>query len=979
MKQFISFVLIFAIYLGLISPVVLQTQAQVRRGKIASSNMNETSDNGLKFRLSEGAAGAENRQTTLPTSGEALSENQTSNLLKRLPEIKIDKADQTDFAKRAGSLPPPKTGKTINVKFPSEDGRGTPKIDANSQTLEVIRFSPEGAVNLAPDLNVTFSQPMVAVSSQEETGRNVPVQLTPMPEGKWRWLGTKTLMFDAAKRFPMATKFTARIPAGTKSANGQVLQKDVVWNFQTPPPTVETKIPENQTTRRDALVFVSFDQEINPEAVIKTISVVAGKQKIPIRLATPEEIAKDESISYYVKNVQPGRWLALRAVNSDGLTENALPADSQITVTIEKGTPSAEGSLTTTKAQSFSFKTFGAMKFVNSYCGYEENKKTCNPQETFQLRFSNPIDEKTFDKSLVKIQPNVEGLDIVPNGNTISIQGYKTPRRTFTVTVSGSLKDEFGQTLGQDAKAVFQTTAAEKGLYSQGGNFVVLDPNSKPAYSVYSTNHASFKTKIYSVQSQDWWQFQAYAGRINYDDSTKRPAIPGKLVSDKIVSIKSQPDEMVETRIDLSQFLDGGFGHLIVDIEPIENSSKAVNVRTYNSRIFAWVQATQIGLDAFVDNQELVGFATELKTGKPLSGVNLTIYPNGGKQSAVGSRQSVENQNETVSGQSWWQWLTSFAPTENLSDSVNLVNSENFAETETIEAMQTNTTSANGILRLALPDAQAKQQNVLIAKRGKDVAFLPENTDYYNQEAGNWYKKPENDSLRWFVFDDRKMYRPKEEVSVKGYIRVYESGKFGDIAQLADKASGLTFSVKDSRDNEIAKGTTNLNAFGAFDFKFKLPDNANLGYSRIELKTNSSLAGNEFSHAFQIQEFRRPEFEVTAKNETEAPYFVKQSANVSVEAKYFAGGGLANAETNWTVRSTPTNYTPPNRSDFTFGKWFPWWRSYDNNYGETTTQTFKGVTDASGKQKKFRSKATFAFTRAESLATSRSLRTKRAV
>ncbi len=128
-----------------------------------------------------------------------------------------------------------------------------------------------------------------------------------------------------------------------------------------------------------------------------------------------------------------------------------------------------------------------------------------------------------------------------------------------------------------------------------------------------------------------------------------------------------------------------------------------------------------------------------------------------------------------------------------------------------------------------------------------------------------------------------------------------------------------------------------------------MPDNANLGYSRIELKTNSSLAGNEFSHAFQIQEFRRPEFEVTAKNETEAPYFVKQSANVSVEAKYFAGGGLANAETNWTVTSTPTNYTPPNRGDFTFGKWFPWWRSYNNNYNLTTTQSFKGITDASGK------------------------------
>ncbi len=99
MKQFISLVLIFAIYSGLISPMVLQIHAQGRRGKTTSSNMNEIPQNGLKFRLSEGTAGAENRQTTPPTNGEALSENQPSNLLKRLPEIKTDKTDPTDFAK----------------------------------------------------------------------------------------------------------------------------------------------------------------------------------------------------------------------------------------------------------------------------------------------------------------------------------------------------------------------------------------------------------------------------------------------------------------------------------------------------------------------------------------------------------------------------------------------------------------------------------------------------------------------------------------------------------------------------------------------------------------------------------------------------------------------------------------------------------------------------------------------------------------
>ena len=163
-------------------------------------------------------------------------------------------------------------------------------------------------------------------------------------------------MFDTTKRFPMATKFTARIPAGTKSATGQTLQKDVVWTFTTPPPKVETMFPNGTITRRDALMFVSFDQEVNPDAVLKTINVSGQGKKLLLRLATQEEIDADGSISYYAKQAQPHRWLAFRAVNSDGLAQNALPGASTITVTIEKGTPSAEGPLTTVAPNLSAFK-----------------------------------------------------------------------------------------------------------------------------------------------------------------------------------------------------------------------------------------------------------------------------------------------------------------------------------------------------------------------------------------------------------------------------------------------------------------------------------------------------------------------------------------------------------------------------------------------------------------------------------------------
>ncbi|MCW5961637.1 MAG: hypothetical protein KIS76_15850 [Pyrinomonadaceae bacterium] len=931
-KPFVSFIVLISIYVGMIAPFGISAQ-QISGRTVKLKDM-ENLPNGLTFRLSEGEEGAENRAKTPPANAEALSPDQTSELLKRIPPIKSTDEDKTDFAKRAGTLPPPKTGTKIPVKFPSdEEQRGTPKVNLGDK-LEVLRYSPEGELGLAPDLSVTFSHPMVAVSSQEEAAQTVPIQLSPASEGKWRWLGTKTLMFDTTKRFPMATKFTARVPAGTRSVTGQTLDKDVTWTFTTPPPKVEQMIPLNQTTRRDAVMFVTFDQAINPAEVIKTISVTSKGKKIPIRLATEEE---SKAFSYYIQNTQPNRWIAFRAVNADGGTQNALPADSPITVTIEKGTASAEGPLKTENAQSFSFKTFGAMKFIRAVCGYQ-GKKDCSPFDNWWIEFTNQIDSTKFDPSMITVEPAIERLNISPGGNGLSIQGIKKGNTTYKISISDEILDVYGQKLQEPATATIKVGNAPLSLFSQGGNFVVLDPTAKPSYSIYSTNHKSVKLKIYRVQPQDWHAFQEYVRRINYDDSTARPSIPGNLVVDKTLSIDNKIDEMVETRIDLTGALSNNLGNLIIDVEPTVKRDKYDR-----TRVFVWAQATQIGLDAFVDNSELVGFATDLKNGKALDGVEMTIYPNG---KAVSSQQSTVNSDYSL--ESWWLWLTSFGRADP-SEVRSVDENGNEAETETIEPAQTNRTTDNGILRLPLPDNSSDRQNLLIAKRGNDVAFLPENSDYYWQQAGNWYKKSDYTTLRWFVFDDRKMYRPKEEVSVKGYIRIYESGKLGDVQPLGDGASGLTFSVKDAQNNEIAKGTANLNAFGAFDFKFKIPDNANLGYSRIDLSTTSSLGGDQTSHSFQIQEFRRPEFEVTSKVETEAPHFVGDSAKVSVEAKYYAGGGLANADVNWNVTATPTNYTPPNRDEYIFGTWTPWWyRGYNNYYGGNT-QNFKGVTDAGGK------------------------------
>src|SRR6185503_240744 len=125
------------------------------------------------------------------------------------------------FALRESTVPPPRSGNTIETSFPS--ATTAIKDEVTSGPLEVVRYSPEGSVPMAPELSITFSQPMTELTSQEEAATNVPVKLNPQPPGKWQWVGTKTLMFKPDGKFPMATTYVATVPAGTRAANGKTL------------------------------------------------------------------------------------------------------------------------------------------------------------------------------------------------------------------------------------------------------------------------------------------------------------------------------------------------------------------------------------------------------------------------------------------------------------------------------------------------------------------------------------------------------------------------------------------------------------------------------------------------------------------------------------------------------------------------------------------------------------------------------------
>ncbi len=859
---------------------------------------------GLDMRVTEGKSGPPSYDHSKLAPAAPLGATTIAQLLTRAKPIKSDADDQKAFALRPRSKPVPRTGNTITQAFPppaSSQLPPKPHADDEGKPLRVLRYMPEGNVPVAPSLSVTFSQPMVAVTSQGDAAGVQPVKLMPQPKGNWRWLGTRTIMFDPDIRFPQATTYTVEVPAGTKSQSGGTLDTATRFSFETPTVTLVSHFPfASQPQHLDVPMFLLFDQKIDAQAVLAMIEVTADGKAVRVRQVDANELAalakskkrRDRQLTALVEaaknNDQDGRWLAIRPASD-------LPKNASIQVTIPKGTPSAEGPNKTKGDQSFTFRTYAPLEIVRAGCNYGSG--VCPPGSAFVVEFNNPLDDDKFDVDQVSVRPDLPGIHVTSGGRAIVIQGQTKARRTYKAVIAKSVTDDFGQTLGKDEVRTWTVGDARPTFYGPSG-MVVLDPakakNGKPTLDFFSVNYPQLEVKLYKVQPDDLdAYFQFVRNQWNKDHP---PPVPGKLVFDHLVKTTSGQNELVETHVDLSSALPkSGLGHVVAIVEPHPWTE-----RYDPPRMISWVQSTRIGIDAHVDANDMVAYASDLATGKPASGVAFEIQPFGIK----------------------------------------------------------GTSNDDGLATMPLATASTKGVQRLIARRGDDVALLTANVGYYEYGGyGSWVKSPRGNSLAWYVIDDRKMYKPGEKVSLKGWLRVVDLQKGGDVGSIDDAVSKITYTVKDSRNNEIAKGETQIDATGGFSTTFTLPKTPNLGNAWIDFVAQSrdpwAGGGGSHRHMFQIQEFRRPEFEVSAQP-SQGPFLVGGEGDVIVSAKYYAGGALPGAPVNWNVTATPTTFTPPNRDDYTFGSWVPWWGyrgDLDTDRPKSpNTWNLQSKTDATGAQ-----------------------------
>ncbi len=816
-----------------------------------------------------------------------LSDADTAALLARLPPLPDEAPDQSDFARRADSRPAPRPGIELAEAFPPPPtDLAAPTVD--SGPLHLLRAAPQGDVPLAPQLSLTFDQPMVAVTGQDDAAAQVPVRLDPEPPGQWRWLGTRTLVFEPDGHFPMATEYTVTVPADTRSATGGSLDAAQQFVFRTPPPDLVVSWPNHGPQPRQPVIMLGFDQAIDADAVHQALRVTAGGASQPTHLATEQELSTDPVARRLAEQSDargPHRWLAV-------VPDQPLPYDSTVDVLAPAGTPSAEGPRRTAGDQGFSFQTYGPLRLVDSRCGYKDR---CRPDDAIQLQFSNDLDGDAFQRDMVDVQPDIPGAEIYVSGNWLTVTGPKEERTTYTVTVDGQLLDTWGQALG-DGVAVKKRTGdrepPEPTLFSPGPDLRVLDPAGRPNFSVYSVALDALRLRVSRVGPDDWADFVEWRQHRGwYRDDVDLPPPPGDALVDRTVPVEGAGATLVQTDIDLGEWLDDKPGHLVVWVEPtrpIDSWRRAA--------VVAWVQRTDLGVTALADQQQLVAWVTDLADGKPVDSATVQLLPHG-KQGD---------------------------------------------------------TDADGLARLTLA-ARPDSPQLLVARKGDDVALL---SPTGSSGGSTWRRRDPGASLAWYVVDDRNLYKPGESVKVKGWLRVVDQGVGGDVQALDGAVLGkraptsVDWVLFDARRSEISHGTAALTALGGFDLSLDLPDDINLGTASLQLSANApGVSGTMSVLRFEVQEFRRPEFEVKA-DPSLGPYVLGDTATATVTAAYYAGGGLPGADVRWTVTPSWASYTPPNQDDWHFGKWVPWWADawwgFEPEPWLEAPDPLTGTTDATG-------------------------------
>ncbi|MBK8216463.1 MAG: hypothetical protein IPK71_22265 [Myxococcales bacterium] len=715
-----------------------------------------------------------------------------------------------------------------------KEGAGT----TSQKPFGVVFGGPRGQLSEASEVTVVFNRPMRPLSlAGEET--TPPLRIEPAAKGAFRWMGTSAVSFIPDPALPRATTFKVTVPAGTRSLDGQTIEKDYVFELSTPRPKVVRVHPgEGSDHLTPHTTFELWtNQPVDAKAVEAGVKLLVHDQKVP--RAVPFTVS-------FPKADVPTRLVVS--------PQKPLPLGTNVELVVE-GLRGKEGPLPSEGRHVTSMRTYGPLVANELGCSTSTPNRRCAARGGFWLSLSNRVTEAELRAHLrVEGDAKLAWPKLAEAGSHANATShFSLPVRTraarsFKVTLTAGLKDEYGQVLARDRVFPVQTDDewpnVEVGV--EGSVFEALrqDPKGHSReVPIGATNVDEFEVVTAPLGDDEVARMLS-----TRDTGETRYTFVSGLTKAKSQTVRPQAEKNTTATqwVPLADALGPrGRGAVALGVRRRDGQRKNVDVRL--------LQVTDLAISARLSRFGSVVWVTKLSDGKPVGGAEISVRDKTGKSQALCT-----------------------------TDPSGLCAVSRDAWSPKLPGAYDGSDDATG--------------EVLFARQGGDVSFRR-----VAEIVSPWRQAHPVDlhgglEPYGMLFTDRGIYKTGETVHVKGLFR--EPLPRGT---QVPRGRPVSFAAYDRDGNELVKKTVSLGPFGDFAVDVPIPAAGKLG--PVDLRADVPGDGGEghVAATVDVAAYRPAEF--AAHVEGEKPSYVRgDKAAFVTRGDYLFGAPMSGGKVRTSVR-----------------------------------------------------------------------------
>ena len=708
-------------------------------------------------------------------------------------------------------------------------------------------------------VTVMFDRPMRALTALDEISPTPLLEITPPVQGSTHWIGSTSFQFESDRWTP-ATVYTLKLPKGIVALDGSSTQDEVVWNLATEAPRILSTTP----AEGDPVFPVSGNLELrfNQSMDLDYIKPSDNILLYPSNDADADQAPKNDG--FFNTEVVYGK-------DAKGKTDHSILVfkpefkyqyNQSYKLVVKAGLFGAAyklgqnyGERTMQEDFELHFKTIN-IPGIASYA--PQNGATDFEPSDITIYFDSPM-TKDLVKSQISLSPKVEKepeIYVYTNGLRANIWYDLKPSTNYQFTFKGPFKDKAGNTAQKGFKTSFKTaplkpsisllTKSSTGLFTEGMN---------PVYSVRALN---VKTLNLQLCALDESTFLSVSDRYGwYDYHCSNPSV-------KTVGVEDALNQSMVHALDLKSIFGREFNSGIYFFEV----SSSQYIDSYSKKPYRFYQVFMVSDTALTlkkSSTDLLVWATDLKSGQPVSRMELKILNRLGKELITG------------------------------------------------------VTDGNGIYKIT---KDFGDRFYVVGRKtlgGEDRWAL--STLYWDEGIQAWQFNANGDWLsldepRIFLYTERPLYRAGDEVFFKGIYRLDRDAK---LSLPTDKKINVV--LEDPQYEKADSKAFTLLPDGSFHGSFVIGSTAKLGQYHLYAETPSKNYPQRFYADFFVEEYKKPKYKVELLSSAK-DLIIGDLIQTDVQASYYFGGAIQGGKVHWSLMRDAYAFDRYEGQDYySFGVW----------------------------------------------------------